>query len=109
MLAMALFPEVQKKAQEELDLVVGLDRLPEYHDLTHMPYVRAVVMETLRWMPALCSGLPHGVIEDDIYKGYHIPKGTMIIPVSGKQYWTSMQLIRDSHIVERLGDVAQPC
>lgn len=79
---MALFPEVQRKAQAELDLVVGPSRLPDFDDLDNMPYIQAVVKETMRWMPVLPIGLPHAVISDDSYKGYHIPKGSMIIPVS---------------------------
>lgn len=82
-LAMAVFPEVQKRAQAELDRVVGPDRLPEYDDLEHLPYIRAISMEVMRWMPMLCFGLPHALTEDDVYNGYHIPKGTMVIPVGG--------------------------
>jgi len=80
LLAMALFPEVQTKAQAELDCVVGPDRLPEYDDLEHMPYVRAVVMETMRWLPVVPFGIPHAVTADDVYNGYHMAKGTLVIP-----------------------------
>ena len=79
---MALFPDVQKKAQTELDKIVGPHRLPDFNDIPKMPYIRAVVMETLRWMPVAPFGAPHSVTADDIYKGYHIPKGTSLIPVS---------------------------
>lgn len=79
---MAMYPEVQKKAQVELDRVVGPNRLPDYDDLKHMPYIRAVVMETLRWQPALPFAIPHAVVEDDSYNGYHIPKGTLVVAVS---------------------------
>ena len=47
-LAMLLFPEVQQRAQEEIDRVVGADRLPEYEDRDRLPYVMSVMMETLR-------------------------------------------------------------
>lgn len=79
---MTLFPEVQKKAQAELDRVVGPDRLPEYTDIDHMPYIQATLMEALRWMPVLPLSVPLAATDDDEYKGYHIPKGSMIIPVS---------------------------
>ncbi|THH30742.1 hypothetical protein EUX98_g3445 [Antrodiella citrinella] len=79
LLAMALFPAVQKRAQAELDRVVGPTRLPEYKDLDNMPYIRAVVLESMRWMPVLSFGLPHAVIADDMYEGYFIPKGAMIV------------------------------
>lgn len=51
MLAMVLNPEAQRKAQEELDAVVGRDRLPTFDDLDQLVYIRAIVKETLRWHP----------------------------------------------------------
>lgn len=78
---MAMFPDVQKKAQAELATVVESSRLPEFSDLTGLTYLKALVMETLRWMPSAPVGLPHASTEDDVYRGYHIPKHTMIIPV----------------------------
>lgn len=48
-LAMVLFPEVQKKAQAEIDAVVGSGRLPTFADQPHLPYVNALVTEVLRW------------------------------------------------------------
>ena len=81
---MALFPEAQKKAQAELDKVVGPHRLPNFSDIPKMPYIRAVVMETMRWMPVTPFGVPHSAIADDTYKGYHIPKGTCLIPVRAR-------------------------
>ena len=78
MLAMAMFPDAQKKLQAELDRVVGPDRLPEYDDLENMPYLRATVMETIRWLPVLPLSIPHAVTADDVYKGYFIPKGATV-------------------------------
>ena len=55
-LAMTLYPEVQTRAQEELDRVVGRDRLPTFEDRAQLPYVSNVVKETLRWMPVSMLG-----------------------------------------------------
>lgn len=49
LVAMLTFPEVMKKAQEEVDRVVGYDRMPEFHDKDRLPYVLAVINETLRY------------------------------------------------------------
>ncbi|GAA5836682.1 hypothetical protein JCM11251_002697 [Rhodosporidiobolus azoricus] len=69
-----------KKAQEELDRVVGLDRLPTFEDFEDLPYVRAVVNETLRWRPiAVLGGTPHASTEDDWYNDMFIPKGSTVI------------------------------
>ena len=69
------FPEVQRRAQAELDAVVGRARLPTYADAPRLPYVRAIIKEVLRWRPAVRLGLPHVAAEDDWYEGMFIPKG----------------------------------
>ena len=48
---MVLYPDVMRKAQHELDTVVGGSRLPTFDDALNLPYVRAIVMEVLRWRP----------------------------------------------------------
>jgi cytochrome P450 len=80
-LAMCVFPEKMRKAQEELDRVVGRDRVPDFSDEANLPYIRAVVSETLRWRTVtILGGIPHAPIQDDEYRGYLIPKGT---PITG--------------------------
>ncbi|VDB97143.1 unnamed protein product [Peniophora sp. CBMAI 1063] len=79
-IAMALHPEAQARAQAELDTVVGRSRAPTFGDMEHLPYVRALVRETMRWSPGGPIAIPHCALEDDEYKGYHIPKGAMVIP-----------------------------
>ena len=76
--AMILFPEVQKKAQEELDRVCG-DRMPTKEDAESLPYILACIKETCRWMPTAILGIPHAVMRDDEYKGYKIPKDATVI------------------------------
>jgi len=78
-LAMAMFPEVQKEAQAELDFVVGPNRLPEMSDRDSLVYIQAIVMESMRWIPVTPLGIPHRLTEDDSYNGYFIPKGTVVI------------------------------
>ncbi|EMD35757.1 hypothetical protein CERSUDRAFT_115706 [Gelatoporia subvermispora B] len=79
LLAMMLFPEAQKKAQEELDRVIGNERLPCMSDEASLPYVTALIQEVHRWIPIGPLALAHKVIQDDVYNGYFIPKGTEII------------------------------
>lgn len=59
MLAMVHFPEVQKKAQAELDAVVGRDRMPTFADREHLPYIQALVRECFRWKTVAPIGVPH--------------------------------------------------
>ncbi|PFH46818.1 hypothetical protein AMATHDRAFT_198914 [Amanita thiersii Skay4041] len=77
-LAMAVYPEAQKKAQAEIDAVVGPGRLPNFDDRASLHYVNAIVKEILRWFPVGPLGLPHVSTEDDVYEGYYIPKGTLV-------------------------------
>lgn len=79
-LAMMLFPDVQKKAQKEIDTVVGSDRLPQFDDRDHLPYVKALVNEVFRWHPVAPMAVPHKVDEETTYGGFRIPKGAYLIP-----------------------------
>jgi hypothetical protein len=79
-LAMAVFPEVQKKSQEELDRVIDGGRLPITSDKTSLPYIEAVVKETHRWHPVEPMSLPHCCTQEDSIKRYRIPKGAIILP-----------------------------
>ncbi|KAF9236656.1 cytochrome P450 [Melanogaster broomeanus] len=77
---MTLYPEVQRKAQAEIDAVVGSDRLPTIQDREQLPYISALVLELLRWFVIVPLGITHVTTEDDVYEGYWIPKGTYIFP-----------------------------
>ncbi|KIK64984.1 hypothetical protein GYMLUDRAFT_160389 [Collybiopsis luxurians FD-317 M1] len=78
-LAMVLHPEVFKKAQTELDLVTGANRLPNFEDRDSLPYLECVIKEVCRWNPPVPLGLPHRLMDDDVYRDYHIPKGTTVL------------------------------
>ena len=90
---MILFPHVQQEAQVELDKLVGSSRLPDIGDFESLHYIRAIALESLRWVPVLPLGVSHMVIDDDEYKGYSIPKGTVVIPVSIASCWYFHRLI----------------
>ncbi|KDQ63502.1 hypothetical protein JAAARDRAFT_147890 [Jaapia argillacea MUCL 33604] len=78
-LAMVLHPEVQKRAQADLDAVVGVEgRLPDFEDRSRLPFIDAIISETLRWHPVTPLALAHASMEDDVYEGYFIPAGTTI-------------------------------
>jgi len=77
---MARFPEVQRKAQSEIDKVIGNDRLPTLSDREQLPYINALCLEVLRWQPVAPLGLPHRLIQDDVHAGYFLPEGTIVIP-----------------------------
>jgi len=62
-MAMVLYPDVLRKAQEEVDRVVGRNRLPSFEDRERMPYLRAMVREVLRWWPPGPVGVPHRLMQ----------------------------------------------
>src|SRR6266403_4336806 len=97
-LALVLFPQVQRRAQAELDAVIGRDRLPTFDDRPRLPYVEALCKELMRWNMVTpigttrvsqirmtndwFSGLPHRSSRDDVYRGFFIPKGLISFSIS---------------------------
>ncbi|KAG6899897.1 hypothetical protein C0993_005583 [Termitomyces sp. T159_Od127] len=77
--AMLVNPDAQKKAQDEIDNIVGSNKLPDFSDRPNLPYVEALFREVMRWHPVTPLGLSHSTSEDDIYNGHFIPKATFNI------------------------------
>ncbi len=88
---MTVYPEAQRKAQAEIDRVIGSNRLPSLADRENLPYVDATVKEVLRWHPVAPMGLPHTSTEDDVIDGYYIPKDAMLF--ANVQYVSSTNTI----------------
>nr|6OYU_A Chain A, Cytochrome P450 1B1 [synthetic construct]6OYU_B Chain B, Cytochrome P450 1B1 [synthetic construct]6OYV_A Chain A, Cytochrome P450 1B1 [synthetic construct]6OYV_B Chain B, Cytochrome P450 1B1 [synthetic construct] len=72
------YPEVQARVQEELDRVVGRDRLPCMDDQPHLPYVMAFLYEAMRFSSFVPVTIPHATTADTSIMGYHIPKDTVV-------------------------------
>jgi len=77
--AMTKWPEVLKKAQSEIDAIMGEDRSPVWEDYAKLPYVAATVKEANRWRPVVPMAFPHCVAEDDWIDGMLLPKGSMVL------------------------------
>ncbi|KAI0002537.1 cytochrome P450 [Russula compacta] len=79
-LAMLKYPEHLKRAQAELDGVLGAGpaRFPTFEDRPNFPFLDALFSETLRWGVPVPLGLPHRVMQDDHYVGRFIPKGSLV-------------------------------
>ena len=94
-LMMIIYPEIQLRAQAELDAVVGPHRLPTLKDRVNLPYLGAIQKEIDRWasigpLGELCKahlyvfihrsiGIPHCATEDIVYESHFIPKGSLLI------------------------------
>ncbi|QRW19764.1 cytochrome P450 family protein [Rhizoctonia solani] len=77
--AMAMYPDIQEKAQQEIDQIVGTDRLPNVEDRPSLHYVERLLTEIVRWYPSAPFGVPHVCTEENEYRGYRIPKGAVMI------------------------------
>ncbi|KAI3615877.1 cytochrome p450 [Moniliophthora roreri] len=77
-LAMVRNAQSQRTAQQEIDTVVGRNRLPDLGDREKLPFIEAVYREVMRWHPAVPIGVPHLTTDHDEYCGYFIPQDTII-------------------------------
>ncbi len=87
-MAMACYPDIQKKARQELDRVIGPNHLPTFEDRQSLPYVTAIAKESMRWRSVAPLGIPHRSLADDDYNGYFIPAGSTVIA----NIWQVVQL-----------------
>uniref|UniRef100_A0A8D2DLS5 unspecific monooxygenase n=1 Tax=Sciurus vulgaris TaxID=55149 RepID=A0A8D2DLS5_SCIVU len=74
-------PEVLEEVQAEIDRVIGSKRLPALEDRAKMPYTDAVIHEIQRYSDLTPIGIPHSVIQDTNFRGYHLPQNTTVYPV----------------------------
>ncbi|KAJ1300655.1 hypothetical protein OPQ81_002303 [Rhizoctonia solani] len=77
--AMVSNPHIQARAQQELDAVLGPGVLPRVSDKGRLPYIRNLIDEVFRLYPVAPLAIPHACFQDDIYRGYNIQKGTIVI------------------------------
>jgi len=75
---MTAFPETQRKAQEEIDALVGNARAPCLDDVEQLPYCKAIIQEIHRWRPGLPIAIFHSSTAEEKYNGYRIPNGATI-------------------------------
>jgi cytochrome P450 family 619 len=66
--AMTKFPEILKKAQKEMDSVVGEDRSPVWSDYEKLPYIATCVKEAQRWRPVVPTAFPHTLTEGTVLR-----------------------------------------
>ncbi|KAI2622400.1 cytochrome P450 [Hypoxylon sp. NC1633] len=84
-------PDIFQKARAEIDRVIGTDRLPTLEDRPSLRYIDYLVEETSRWRPLSPIGIPHRSLDDDVYNGMFIPKGTLV-------YYNTYAMSRDPSV-----------
>nr|APH81376.1 cytochrome P450 CYP3034A1 [Tigriopus kingsejongensis] len=72
-------PDVQDRIHQELDSIIGPDSVPQLQDLPTLPYLRAVMTETLRVSSVVPNGVPHYVTVSTKVGGYLLPKGSAVM------------------------------
>ncbi|KAH9476870.1 Tryptamine 4-monooxygenase [Psilocybe cubensis] len=78
-LAMVKYPEVQRKVQAELDALTNNGQIPDYDEEDDsLPYLTACIKELFRWNQIAPLAIPHKLMKDDVYRGYLIPKNTLV-------------------------------
>lgn len=109
---MAKHPDIQAKVAEEIDNVVGHDRMPLLSDRGNLPYTEAAIGEMMRYGSVAPLGVTHTAIEDSTLAGYTIPKGTWIIANqwaihNDEKYWAQPSKYRPEHFLDDTGEVRQ--
>lgn len=72
-------PTMLKKAVDEIDSVVGQERLVQEHDIPRLNYTKACIREAFRLHPVAPFNVPHVAVADATVAGYRIPKGSHVI------------------------------
>ncbi|KAH7341834.1 cytochrome P450 [Rhizoctonia solani] len=77
-LAMVQYPNILRKAQEEMDRIIGTERLPTMSDRPNLSYLECIILETMRWYPITPLTVPHRIEKEDTYRGYRIPANSTV-------------------------------
>ncbi|XP_054460498.1 cytochrome P450 2U1 [Anoplopoma fimbria] len=80
LLYMVLHPDIQDKVQTEIDEVVGKHRILSLTDKGSLPFTEATIMEVQRLTVAVPLAIPHMASKTTVFRGFTIPKGTVIVP-----------------------------
>ncbi|KAM4042297.1 cytochrome P450 2B11-like isoform 1-T1 [Anomaloglossus baeobatrachus] len=108
LLLMIKYPEIQQKVHNEIEQVIGSAH-PQMEHRKEMPYTDAVIHEIQRFGDIIPHNVPHAVTEDVTFRGYFIPKGTVIIPLlhsalRDKAYFAKPDQFYPEHFLDTKGD-----
>lgn len=107
---LAMNPEVQKKMQKEIDLVVPRDSIPSWEDRNKLPYTEAVLLEVQRFASLVPIGVFHTNTEDIQVGDYHLPKDTILFAAAeichrDPTYWERPNEFYPEHFLDDQGQV----
>lgn len=103
------YPSIQEKMQQEIDSVIGKDRCPSMEDRKSLPFSDAVIHEVQRFLDIVPFSLPHYALSDISFRGYTIPKDTVIIPflhsvLKDEKQWATPNFFNPKHFLDHNGN-----
>uniref|UniRef100_A0A665U4K2 Cytochrome P450 2G1-like n=1 Tax=Echeneis naucrates TaxID=173247 RepID=A0A665U4K2_ECHNA len=103
------YPHIQEKMQEEIDDVIGQNRHPNMEDRKSVPFTDAVIHEVQRFLDLVPFNVPHYALHDISFRGYTIPKNTMIIPLlhsvlKEETQWADPWSFNPQHFLDQNGN-----
>ncbi|XP_029301772.1 cytochrome P450 2F3-like isoform X2 [Cottoperca gobio] len=103
------YPKIQEKMQQEIVDVIGKERCPRMEDRKSLPFTDAALHEIQRFMDIVPMSIPHYALQDISFRGYTIPKSTMIIPLlhsvlKGEKQWATPWSFNPQHFLDTNGN-----
>ncbi|XP_078478504.1 cytochrome P450 2G1-like [Lampetra planeri] len=103
------YPNIQDQMQQEIDTVVGAARCPNMEDRKSLPFTDAVIHEMQRCLDIVPFSLPHYTLHDVSFRGYTIPKDTVIIPLlhsvlKEEKHWATPWSFNPQHFLDQNGN-----
>uniref|UniRef100_UPI0037E7D261 cytochrome P450 2Y3 n=1 Tax=Semicossyphus pulcher TaxID=241346 RepID=UPI0037E7D261 len=103
------YPNIQEKMQQEIDTVIGQSRCPNMEDRKSLPFTDAVIHEVQRFLDIVPFSLPHYALHDITFRGYTIPKDTVIIPMlhsvlKEEKQWATPWTFNPQHFLDHNGN-----
>ncbi|XP_040902627.1 cytochrome P450 2F2-like [Toxotes jaculatrix] len=103
------YPNIQEKMHQEIDSVIGRERCPNMEDRKSLPFTDAVIHEVQRFLDIVPFSLPHYALQDISFRGYTIPKDTVIIPLlhsvlKDEKQWATPWSFNPEHFLDQNGN-----
>ncbi|KAG5269807.1 hypothetical protein AALO_G00206370 [Alosa alosa] len=109
MMLLIKHPEIQEQMHKEIETVIGAHHIPQMEDRKSLPYTDAVIHEAQRYLDIVPLNIPHYATKDISFRGYTIPKDTVIIPMlhsvlRDEDQWEKPWTFNPDHFLDKNGN-----